>query len=51
MQEHTVVLRAYARAQERCSRLLAAQAARIAQLEAQVVRLRGALVLGGRCLN
>ncbi|MDQ8002798.1 MAG: DUF2325 domain-containing protein [Pseudomonadota bacterium] len=45
MQEHTVLLRAYARAQERCSRLLAGQAARIAQLEAQVVRLRGALVL------
>jgi hypothetical protein len=44
MQEHAVLLRAYARAQERCSRLLAEQAARIERLEAQVVRLRGALV-------
>ena len=43
-QEHAVLLRAYARAQERCSRLLAAQAARIERLEAQVMRLRGALV-------
>ncbi|SFQ31094.1 DUF2325 domain-containing protein [Variovorax sp. 770b2] len=44
MQEHAVLLRAYARVQERCSRLLAEQAALIERLEAQVVRLRGALV-------
>ncbi|MBN8752619.1 MULTISPECIES: DUF2325 domain-containing protein [Variovorax] len=44
MQEHAVLLRAYARAQERCSRLLAEQAALIERLEAQIVRLRGALV-------
>jgi len=43
-QEHAVLLRAYARVQERCSRLLAEQAAMIERLEAQVVRLRGALV-------
>jgi hypothetical protein len=43
-QEHAVLLRAYARVQERCSRLLAEQAAMMARLEAQVVRLRGALV-------
>jgi hypothetical protein len=43
-QEYAVLLRAYARAQERCSRLLAEQAAMIERLEAQVVRLRGALV-------
>lgn len=45
MQEHAVLLRAYARAQERCSRLLAEQAAQIERLEAQVMRLRGALVV------
>ncbi|MBJ2157184.1 DUF2325 domain-containing protein [Variovorax sp. IB41] len=44
MQEHAVLLRAYARVQERCSRLLAEQAALVERLEAQVVRLRGALV-------
>ena len=43
MQEHAVLLRAYARAQERCSRLLAEQAAIVERLEAQIVRLRGAL--------
>ena len=43
-QEHAVLLRAYARAQMRCSQLLAEQAACIERLEAQVVRLRGALV-------
>jgi hypothetical protein len=42
--EHAVLLRAYARVQERCSRLLAEQAAMIERLEARVVRLRGALV-------
>lgn len=45
MEEHAVLLRAYARVQARCSRLLAEQAARIERLEAQIVRLRGALVL------
>ncbi|MET3497792.1 DUF2325 domain-containing protein [Variovorax boronicumulans] len=44
MQEHAVLLRAYARVQERCSRLLAEQAERVERLEAQIVRLRGALV-------
>jgi len=44
MQEHAVLLRAYARAQERCSRLLVDQAALVERLEAQIVRLRGALV-------
>lgn len=39
-----MLLRAYARAQERCSRLLAEQAALVERLEAQIVRLRGALV-------
>jgi hypothetical protein len=43
-QEHAVLLRAYARVQERCSRLMAEQDAMIERLEAQVVRLRGALV-------
>lgn len=38
MEETTVLLRAYARAQERCSRLLAEQAA-------QIVRLRAALIV------
>jgi hypothetical protein len=38
MEETTVLLRAYARAQERCSRLLADQAA-------QIVRLRAALIV------
>jgi hypothetical protein len=44
MQEHAVLLRAYARVQERCSRLLVEQAALVDRLEAQIVRLRGALV-------
>ncbi|MBT2334333.1 DUF2325 domain-containing protein [Variovorax paradoxus] len=44
MQEHAVLLRAYARVQERCSRAMAEQAARIERLEAKVVRLRGVLV-------
>ena len=44
MQEHAVLLRAYARVQERCSQLLAEQAALVERLEAQIVRLRGALV-------
>lgn len=44
MQEHAVLLRAYARVQERCSQLLAEQAALVERLEAQIVRLRGAVV-------
>jgi len=44
MQEHAVLLRAYARVQERCSRLLVEQAALVEKLEAQIVQLRGALV-------
>ena len=38
MEEHAVLLRAYAKAQERCSRLLAEQAA-------QIMRLRAALIV------
>ena len=44
MQEHAVLLRAYARVQERCSHLLVEQAALVERLEAQIMRLRGALV-------
>jgi hypothetical protein len=44
MQEHAVLLRAYARVQERCSPLLVEHAARVETLEAQILRLRGALV-------
>lgn len=45
MNEHAVLLAAYARAQERCSRLLAEQAVQIEALQAQVVRLRGAMLM------
>lgn len=45
VEEHAVLLSAYARVQERCSRLLTEQAAQIEALQAQVLRLRGALVL------
>ena len=45
MQEHAVLMGAYARVQERCSRLLAAQGAQIEALQAQVMRLHAALVL------
>lgn len=45
MEEHAVLMGAYARAQERCSRLLAEQAAQIEALQAQVMRLHAALVL------
>ncbi len=38
MEEHAVLLRAYAKAQDRCSRLIAEQAA-------QIVRLRAALIV------
>lgn len=45
MEEHAVLMGAYARAQERCSRLLADQATQIEALQAQVMRLHAALVL------
>ena len=45
MEEHAVLMGAYAKAQERCSRLLTVQAAQIEALQAQVMRLHAALVL------
>lgn len=44
MEEHAVLLRAYAKAQERCSRLIAEQAA-------QIVRLRAALIVRDSALS
>ncbi|MDD2712299.1 MAG: hypothetical protein PHU77_05195 [Simplicispira sp.] len=43
--EHLALCRAYAAAQERCSRLVAQQQADIAQLQAQVLRLRAAAIV------
>ena len=45
MEEHAVLMGAYGRVQERCSRLLAEQAAQIEALQAQVMCLHAALVL------
>lgn len=45
MDEHVVLMSAYARAQARCSQLLADQRAQIDALQAQVMRLHAALVL------
>ncbi|ASC67687.1 DUF2325 domain-containing protein [Achromobacter denitrificans] len=42
--EHAALLAAYGQAQSHCSRLLAAQAARILYLEAESMRLRAALI-------
>ncbi len=44
LREHCAMLREHARAQERCTALLQEQARRIAALDAQVVRLRAAVV-------
>ncbi|WP_312439503.1 DUF2325 domain-containing protein [Janthinobacterium sp.] len=44
-QEHRVLLSAYARAQARCSVQLADQAARIAELEAQLMRTQAQIVI------
>lgn len=44
-QEHRVLLSAYARAQARCSAQLAGQAARIAKLEAQLMRTQAQVVI------
>jgi len=43
--EHQVLLQEYGRVQTRCSRMLAEQAARIAELESEVIRLRGEAML------
>ena len=43
--EHSVLCREYAAVQERCTRVMAGQQAEIDRLHAQVVRLRGALVV------
>lgn len=45
MEEHAVLMGAYARAQERCTRLVREQAAQIEALQGQVMRLHAALVL------
>ena len=45
LQEHRVLLGAYAAVQRRCSALLDAQALQIQSLAAQVVRLRAALIV------
>ncbi|MEZ5718540.1 MAG: hypothetical protein R3E55_08815 [Burkholderiaceae bacterium] len=44
-QEHVVLCRAYGAAQERCSRIMAQQQAEIDRLQAQVLRLRAAVVV------
>ena len=43
--EHRVLMREYGRAQARCSAQLAAQAARIAQLESELMRARAQVVI------
>ena len=43
--EHVVLMAAYGRVQQRCTAVLARQAAQIEQLEAQAVRLRAEVVL------
>lgn len=43
--DHVCLLRQYASVQARCTAQMAAQAARIEQLEAQQMRLRGALMV------
>ena len=43
--EHAALLAAYGQAQSHCSRLLAAQAARILYLESEAMRLRAAVIL------
>ena len=43
--EHRALCRAYAAVQERCSQLIAQQRAEIAQLQAQVLRLRAAAIV------
>jgi len=44
-QEHVVLCRAYGAAQERCSRIMAQQQVEIDRLQAQVLRLRAAVVV------
>ncbi|AUA57935.1 Uncharacterized protein conserved in bacteria (DUF2325) [Achromobacter spanius] len=43
--EHAALLAAYGQAQSHCSRLIAAQAARILHLEAEAMRLRAAVIM------
>jgi hypothetical protein len=43
--EHQILLQEYGRVQTRCSKMLAEQAARIAALESEVIRLRGEAML------
>lgn len=43
--EHSALLAGYAKAQDRCSRLLRLQASEIERLQAQVLRLSAALVV------
>jgi len=43
--EHVLLARSYGDAQARCSRLIGAQQALIRQLEAQVIRLRAAVIV------
>jgi len=43
--EHSALLAGYAKAQDRCSHALRLQAAQIAGLQAQVLRLRAAVIL------
>ncbi|MDP9898321.1 DUF2325 domain-containing protein [Variovorax ginsengisoli] len=50
MEEHAVLLRAYAKAQERCSRLLADQAAQIMRLRAALIVRDSALALAREAL-
>ena len=48
--EHVTLLRAHAQAQARCSALLQAQATRIAAMEAQLIRARGATIRAATAL-
>lgn len=51
VQEHVVLCRAYGDAQERCSRVMAQQQAEIAHLQAQVMRLRAAVMVRDTALS
>ncbi|GKT23718.1 DUF2325 domain-containing protein [Acidovorax sp. SUPP3334] len=50
IEEHRVLLDGYGRAQVRCSRLLALQAAEIERLQAQAIRLRGRAIVAETAL-
>ena len=51
MDEHRVLVRHYGRTQLRCSELIERQAAEISVLQAQAIRLRGALVVRETALS